>query len=139
MALRPPCPPLGEHSPLGLNPGRAFFSGAAWRVNSQAFAYRWPSSSRSAIRLGLEPVRQSPLFAGADTLLTSPGSSVLRHFVPTEAFRANRDGERGHVATNFRHGNLTPVPVRHANIGIDQRVTSHAFSPLNFTQNGYTS
>jgi hypothetical protein len=85
-------PPLGEHSPLGLNPGRAFFSGAAWRVNSQAFAYRWPSSSRSAIRLGLEPVRQSPLFAGADTLLTSLGSSVLRHFVPTET--ANEDTSR---------------------------------------------
>jgi low molecular weight protein-tyrosine phosphatase len=37
--------------------------------------------------------------------------------VPTEK------GERGHVAINLRHDNLTPVPVRHANIGIDQRVT----------------
>jgi len=46
-ALRLASPPLGEHGPLGLNPGRAFFSGAAWRVNSQAFAYRWPSSSRT--------------------------------------------------------------------------------------------
>jgi hypothetical protein len=53
--------------------------------------------------------------------------------VPTEK------GERGHVAINLRHDNLTPVPVRHANIGIDQRVTSHTFSLLDFTQNGYTS
>jgi hypothetical protein len=55
------------------------------------------------------------------------------------AFRANREGERRRIATNLRPGNLTPVPVRHANIGIDQRVTSHTFSPLDFMQNGCTS